>query len=677
MRWQQGSKDSADSMIPSDTSRGDSGAVAPRSYRTLRRLLSLYAGASALVAVFLALGELRLGWVAGASALAAEAIAGGLGAITESALLLSLTVLAACFAMAATRYRHGESQPEGVASRSGWRSRVADPGWMARIGQAVIVPVGTVLILLCAALLWPDQNAKTVVVSANYVASFVFALAFISLIAERTMAAFPAPQLQEAPALRRILLVTTVLLLAAACLELARANALEWLIWVAIALTCVPSAIALELATRALARLFLPAPPAKAATAVANSLLASVLTGGPRSPGNFLRTHLGLDFARSWALSYLSAAVVPALVGTALFCWSLSGVKLIDLGQRGVYERFGAPVEVVGPGLHVLLPWPLGRLRPVEYGAIHSVAIGVDQAEESGPDMAAEALPPVTLNRLWESAHPGQANYLVPSPSTGTGQQGFQTVSTEISVLYRVGLTDAQALDSVYTVAQPQDLVREAAGRLVLRYFNSRTLESVLGARRETIADTLRNELVADLNSYHAGIDVVSVLIEEIHPPAGAAAAYHAVQAAQINASASISNELGRAKRVGGTAQQEAHLLVSAAAASASETLSTANAEAIRFTADRGAYSTGGRAFLIERWYSNLVRALGQSTLTIIDHRLSPSQAPVLDLRSMISGAAAGSQAPGAPGPAPAPNSTAPNTTRASVPVLPEFTGLD
>ena len=57
----------------------------------------------------------------------------------------------------------------------------------------------------------------------------------------------------------------------------------------------------------------------------------------------------------------------------------------------------------------MLVPWPLGRLRPVEFGAIHSVAIGVDQ---SGEDMSensvdAEALPPASLNRLWESAHPG------------------------------------------------------------------------------------------------------------------------------------------------------------------------------------------------------------------------------------------------------------------------------
>lgn len=625
----------------------------------------MYAAAAALAAAFLGLAAIHRGGPTGISAVAAEAVASGLGAITESALLLAVTALAACFAMEIARHR-AAAQPAGAAPR-GWRPRLADPGWMARVGQALVVPAGAALIVAAAALMWPKPHAGSAVISANYLASFVFALAFVSLIAERTMAAFPQALLPEAPALRRVLLVCTVLLAAAGCLELGHANALAWLTWVAMALACVPGGIVLELVVRALARLFLPQPPRAAATAVVQSLLANLFTGGPRSPGNFLRTHLGLDFARSWALSFLSAAVLPALVGTALFCWALSGVKLIDLGQRGVYERFGAPVAVLGPGLHVLLPWPLGRLRPVEYGAIHEVAIGVDQADEGGPHVAAEAPPPVELNRLWESAHPGQANYLVPSASAGTGQQGFQTVSTEISVLYRVGLTDAQALDSVYTVAQPQELVREAAGRLVLRYFNSRTLETVLGARRESVADLLRNELAADLGSYHAGIDVVAVLIEEVHPPAGAASAYHAVQAAQINASASISNELGRAKRVAGTAQQEAHLLTTAAEASAAETLSAAHAEDIRFTADRAAYGTGGRAFLLERWYRNLDQALAPVALTIVDHRLSPAQAPILDLRTgngtgaalnrpAAGGNGAGPAAAGAPRPAePAP----------------------
>jgi regulator of protease activity HflC (stomatin/prohibitin superfamily) len=664
----------------------------------------VYAAAALMVAAFLAVALLPPGILPDLRARALEAGMGGLGAIVESSLLLALTAVVGSLAMTAARYRHAHrtaahseldspvasspttSSPATNASSPAlkWWDERLNPGWIARIGQAVIISSGAVLVCVSAALGWPDPKVVSGSVNSHVVASFVLALAFISLIAERTMAAFPEPQLPEAPALRRILLLATVLLAASGVLELVRSGSVSWIGWIAVALACVPCAVVVELAVRALARLFLPPPAAASATAVSNSLLASVLTGGPRSPGNFLRTHLGLDFARSWALSFLSAAVLPAIFGTALFCWALSGVKLIDLGQRGVYERFGAPVGVLGPGLHVLLPWPLGRLRPVEYGAIHSVAIGVDQtAQSTEPRISAEAPPPTQLNRLWESAHAGQANYLVPSASTGL--QGFQTVSTEISVLYRVGLTDAQALDSVYTVADPEALVKESASRLVLGYFNSRTLEEVLGARRESIAEALREALVADLNSYHAGIDVVSVLIEEIHPPAGAAGAYHAVQAAQIHASASISNEVGRAKRVAGTAQQEAHQLLTAATASASETLHTANAESVRFNADRRAYADGGKSFLIERSYSNIERALGVSALTIVDHRLTPAQAPVLDLRmspagaagpSGTGGAATGPPISGLPTSTPPPGAPA-SGNRAPPPLPPEFLGLN
>ena len=213
-----------------------------------------------------------------------------------------------------------------------------------------------------------------------------------------------------------------------------------------------------------------------------------MVTGGPRATwATLLRTHLGLDFTRSWALAFLSAAVLPAVFGTALFCWGLTGVKLIELGQRGIYERFGAPVAVLGPGLHLLLPWPLGRLRPVEYGAIHSVpSAWMIRPAPSMPRsrVGAEDVPPLSLKRLWESAHAGQANYLV--PSAGSGQQCFQSVSTEISVLYRVGLTDGAALQSVYQAADPESLIREA-GSASCCASSIPTLTAVLGEQRATM----------------------------------------------------------------------------------------------------------------------------------------------------------------------------------------------
>jgi regulator of protease activity HflC (stomatin/prohibitin superfamily) len=642
-------------MKPEDSQSAQPEAVVPRSHRLVRRLTWLFAVEVAAVAVFLCAALLPATVLPQARGIAREALSGGLSALVLVTLLLPLTALLGTLALTWARFRFSELA--NAASASASQHVWDDPGFAARPCQAIIVPVGTVLIWLVVRFAWPDSGAALpsgpgASTAANLAAAFVFALAFISLVTERVMSAFPAPQLPEAPALRRLLLLTTLLLVAAAGIELGRGAELAWVRWPAMVLICVPGLVASELSIRALARMFLPPPAAAEATAVTESLLASVITGGPRAPGALLRTHLGLDFARSWALRFLSAAILPAVFATALLCWILTGLKLIDLGQRGIYERFGAPVEVLGPGLHLLLPWPLGRLRPVEYGTIHSVAIGVDQAapQDSEEAVSAEATPPASLNRLWESSHPGQADYLV--PSRGTGQEGFQSVSTEISVLYRVGLTDAAAMQSVYTVADPESLIRESASRLVLRYFNSRELEAVLREGRENVAGSLRTALAANMDEHHAGVEIVSVLVEEIHPPVGAAAAYHAVQAAEINARASVSQELGRAKRAAGIAQQEAHQLTAAADAQAAETIAAANAEAYRFNADRQAYAQSGESFLLERSYSKLKTALAQTPLIIVDHRLSPSQGPVLDLRN--AGSATRSSA-AAPTPAAAP----------------------
>ena len=623
-------------MDNSETDRAKPGEpVFPRSHRLTRRLSLLFTALLLAIAVLLPAALLPVGIAVPLRSLARELISGGAAGAALAAILLSLTALLGTFALTTARFHDSAAVASGRAATTaaGWRAILQHPGIAARLGQAAIAPLGAILIYVVLRVLWPTTSVAADATAANIAAAVLFALAFTSLVAERVMADFPEPQLPEAPTLRRLLLLTTVLLGASACSELGRGAQLSWTHWLQWLLAIVPVLISLELALRALARLFLPAPPAATARAVTDSLLAGVLTGGPRSPATLMRSHLGLDFTRSWALSFLSAAVLPTLLGTALLCWGLTGVKLIDLGQRGIYERFGAPVAVLGPGLHLLIPWPLGRLRPVEYGTIHSVHVGVD---ESGPEsvepVGAEDAPPASLNRLWESAHAGQANYLVPSP--GTGQQGFQSVSTEISVLYRVGLTDEAALQSVYSVADPASLIEEAGSRVVLRYFNSRTLLAVLGERRDNVAASLRDALAADMNARHAGVEILSVLIEEIHPPAGAASAYHAVQAAEINARASIFDERGRAERVAGVAQQEAHQLTTAANAGAVERVAVANAVAYRFDAERRAHATGGAAFLLERSITDLQAALAGKPLILIDHHLGSAPGPIFDMRS-------------------------------------------
>ena len=145
------------------------------------------------------------------------------------------------------------------------------------------------------------------------------------------------------------------------------------------------AAIGGELTLRALGRLFLPAPAPHAARAAVTSIIARAIIAGARTPGGMgapLREHLGIDFSRSWALIYLRAATLPMLGFLLLLAWGLSGVSLVPLEARAVYERFGAPVAILHPGLHIGLPWPLGTTRVVEYGPVH--AIGLSEARKAG-----------------------------------------------------------------------------------------------------------------------------------------------------------------------------------------------------------------------------------------------------------------------------------------------------
>ena len=638
------------------------GAPLSRAALLLRRLVWLYGIYAAIFALTLCLAAVPLRGLTARVGLAVELLKGGLGETALIATLLSLAALTAAALLASSRLWRRRAEAARLAGEIYspppsllnplWR---LSPGLLARQGQAVVFTIGALAIGLLARFLWPSIHPPTVsATDANLAAAVVIGLAFPSLIAERMMSGFPASQMPEAPGLRRLLLLTTLILAVAGVAEIGRSVGFGWAEWLQRALNVVVVLIALEMVLRGLARLFLPAPSADTAKAVSDSILAALITGGPRAPAVLIRTHLGLDFARSWALSYLRRAAIPALVATLLLCWLLSGVKLMAGDQRGVYERLGAPVAVLGPGFHVLLPWPLGRLRPVEYGAIHTVAVGAEQGpeafekDEKAQQIGAEATPPASMNRLWETIHATEAEYLVANQASGG--QGFMAVNAQILVFYRTGLTNEAAMQAVYGAADQKTVVVEEANRLATRYFSSHTLEQVMGGERESLQESLRAQLATAVKADRAGVDIVAVLIDAIHPPAGAAAAYHAVQAAQINADASISNATGHASRTAGMAQEEAYHATTAAAAAAVEKIQAATGDAYQFNADRNAHKASPPAFLLERRARNLIQALHGARLMLVDHNLTGAQAPMFDLRTL--GAPAGPQ-----GAAPAPTS--------------------
>jgi regulator of protease activity HflC (stomatin/prohibitin superfamily) len=297
----------------------------------------------------------------------------------------------------------------------------------------------------------------------------------------------------------------------------------------------------------------------------------------------------------------------------------------------------------------------MGIMRPVELGVIHDIPIAVPPTGETGQAVrqsvgvdqqqrvaGAEGAPPTAADRLWDASHPSEQSYLISSEANG--QQTFQIADADLRVVYRVGLTDADALNAAYRVADPETLIKAATGQLLVRYFARYTLPDVLGQSRDAFTKDFRTALQDQLDKLSSGIEAISVVVEAIHPPAGAASAYHNVQAAEILANSQIAVQRASAIHSIKSAQQGAMEDRNKATAAAAELVTQARSESTLFDADRQARTRNGEAFLFERRSERLASGLAKSEAIVVDHRLRGQNGPVIDLRSPD--AAAGGRIP-------------------------------
>ena len=479
----------------------------------------------------------------------------------------------------------------------------------------------------------------------EWTGGILLTLCFPVLVMERRFAALPERSLRDSEALNRLVRLLLLNLVAFALTYLLR--------WLALPQAAILERIALlftalvaaEIALRCASYYFMPLPPLDSRRSHAGSFVAGLIRLRPPSLSGMsasITRQFGIDLGRSWALRFLRRATIPALLGLAACGWLLTGVAALDISQRAVYEAFGRPQTVFHSGLHVHLPWPFGRLRPVEYGVVREIPIVFPAENGTAPEAegiaatgsagSVEGPPPASADRLWDASHPSEASYLV--ASNRNGRENFEIVNIDLRVLYRIALTDQAAYNAIYSIEAPDALIRAAAGRMLARYFARYTIPDVLGQNRELFIRAFQKELQERLNSLFSGIDILGVVIEAIHPPAEAAAAYQDVQAAAIRSVIQVSAAKGEATGTMQEAQSSATNLRDGAMAAAAELVNQAKVDTALFLGDVQASRQNGAAFLFERRLSAITSAIPEGVpLTIIDHRIGPAQMPTLDFR--------------------------------------------
>jgi regulator of protease activity HflC (stomatin/prohibitin superfamily)/uncharacterized membrane protein len=510
---------------------------------------------------------------------------------------------------------------------------------LAIVGTLTLSSIGLLLLLRG----WRMPNAIPASLQAP-AAGVLIALVFPVLVLERHFASIP-PQIHPDSAMLARLCRVPML----ALLGLGLASLLRWLDFPGVAtliehgIAVITGLVGLELALRSIAGWYGP----RASTAQRRCHADSAIAGLLRlqrpdfaSLSASASRRFGIDLTRSWALGFIRRAAAPSLLALAAFSWLLTGVSALGLSERAVYESFGTPAGVLHPGLHVHLPWPLGVLRPVEFGTVHEIPVvfAADDGTPAETETSTQPTPadiegpaPRGADRLWDASHPSEASYLVASNSNG--RQNFEVINIDLRVLYRIGLSDEAAQEVTYNVASPESIIQAAAGRMLARYFARYTVLDVLGQNREAFIRGFQQELQSRLAGLSTGIEIMGIVVEAIHPPAAAATAYQGVQTAAIRSVVQIAEAKAEAVQNINSAQGNAIMLRNEAQAAAAEHLDLAKTELALFDGDRQAYSTGGKAFLFERRLQHFDKALAGVPFTLLDHRIEKADAPWLDLR--------------------------------------------
>ena len=175
---------------------------------------------------------------------------------------------------------------------------------------------------------------------------------------------------------------------------------------------------------------------------------------------------------------------ISFLVFIALVIWGLSGIYIVSEGSRGVVLRFGAYQYMTTPGPHWHIPYPIEDVEKVDVDRIRSAQNKTHMLTED------ENIVEVEL----------AAQYRVKDAS---------------DYLFNVRLPDAfdipinQSEGTLFQVME--SALREVVGKSEMDF--------VLGEGRAEIAAGIRELMQETLDDYHAGLEVISVNLQQSQPP--------------------------------------------------------------------------------------------------------------------------------------------------------------
>lgn len=309
--------------------------------------------------------------------------------------------------------------------------------------------------------------------------------------------------------------------------------------------------LAVELALNFILDLYRPRLPGEEHRLAFDSRLLNLLAEPERighSIAETLNYQFGFEVSKTWFYKLLGKALLPLILLGLLVMWGMTSLVIVHEGRRGVVLHWGRAQQgrLLEPGMNVKWPWPVDTVRMFDIGAVHSLQVGVGEQQE----------PYVVRGRefqLWTQKHGAfrELPFLLAIPreaAAGEAESGADVpppvhiINLVLDVQYRID----DPYKFGYRYVDAGKMLESAAYRETIRYCASATLDRELGGATdrpqaimtsgwEDSSKALHDRIAQAVgpDGLDLGVDIASVRLTAVHPPAEAAPDFEAVLAAE------------------------------------------------------------------------------------------------------------------------------------------------
>ena len=316
----------------------------------------------------------------------------------------------------------------------------------------------------------------------------------------------------------------------------------------------------------------------------------------------YFEENTGMTMRSLWSMQVIRRLIPYTVTAIAIVFWLSTGIVQVEPYQKGVVYRFGQLEEnVLDPGLHMTLPWPMDKIEVYDTETLNRMTVGYIPSEDS--------------NNTWTGTHGSNEYKLLLG-------RADELVSINLRIEYKISDVRKYVMNN----AKPEKLLEAYAYELVMSNTINTDLENLLSVDRNAFSASFRDELSNRIGVHDIGIAVVDVVLESIHPPIDVAEIYQKLVSAEIEAQRYILDAEAYAMVVVAAAETRRDTAVNVATADSYKKIAEAKAEVAEFMAGVEADKAYPSSYRYYKYLNAITKAYGNAKLVIVGEDIDTSK---------------------------------------------------